>query len=276
MLEHIGGQGLPFSDRSALLGDGIFESLNVTNRHILNWDKHMERMTSGYSLCQFPGNLEMDYLYRGVCELMEDRENLDGSIRITISRGNESRGYLPGPACSPNVWIQFRPVPKTQDASGESPIRATVSPYPVFSHDPLQKIKSTSRLGYVLSAIHAQNSQCQEALILNQYNQLVEWTSGNLFIYHDDNLFFPDEDAGALPGTTGSVFVELAHQYTWTIHRKNLSMNSIPSGASLLLTNSLRGIQSVSELNGTSYPIPENLHQWNQDLIAISQKTEIQ
>jgi len=258
-------------DRIAILGDGLFESIQAVDGSILNWDNHMSRLFKGLEYCQFQYDWDSDWLLCGVKHLLEQNDCDSASIRITISRGHHSLGYLPGDQCKASAWIYLREPAKMISNT----ITATISRQPIFSKDPLQSLKSTSRLHYVLSSIDAASRNAQEALILNEKNQIAEWTSGNFFMWFDGSLSIPDPSCGALPGTTAPFVIRAAEELGWKIRKGFMQPDELPPAASLLMSNSLRGIQCITRLDDREFPQLELLQELRNLTKALIPKTSI-
>ena len=244
---------IPVTDRSFLLGDGLFETVRIRGKKVFNWSRHMKRLLDGLEFCQFQVDFNPDDFIMGISELLTRAGISDAVARITISRGSDSLGYIPGPGCKTFKTIHLRPAPKASD----SPIRSSIASLRIHSSDPLQKIKSTSRLNYVLAAMEAKKCGYEEALILNESHNIVEWASGNFFGYHEgaNILFIPDELSGALPGTTAPVLVEVAQSLGIKLKAEPISLSQLPVGTTLLLTNSVRGLQVISQIENEMFPL---------------------
>ena len=244
---------IPLSDRSLLLGDGVFETVLIRNRCILNWNQHAERLEKSLKLAGIPRIYSRDELLEGIRSMM-DAASLDcASVRLTVTRGSGSKGYLPLPddQVQPRTLISAKPL-ATTDTSGQTCIRAVSCPNPIFSRDPLQRIKSTSRLQYVLAARFARDSGVEECLMLNESGVIAEWTSGNFLILDEKEgiLSTPDDSSGALAGITRETALLAATRSGLRPERTEILPDGLKTTQCLLLTNSLRGIQVVSELDG--------------------------
>ncbi|MCD8533242.1 MAG: aminotransferase class IV [Verrucomicrobia bacterium] len=254
-LHAAGETKIPVNDRGFLLGDALFETLQVRENLALNWRAHWERLHHGLELCALSLPYSEAAMLRGIGDVMRANEAKVGVIRWTVSRGEGSRGYFPVDCHAPNVLIQFRALPQT----GDGAISAATSPWTIYSKDPLQSIKSTSRLNYVIMAIHAQKSGVDECLVLNENQEIVEWLSGNFLILTESKLIGPPKCVGRLDGVTVPVIVQAAGEMGIPYSAVPLRLSELDSTSTLLLTNSTRIVQPVHTLDSKPYPTRPDL-----------------
>lgn len=250
-----GDTKIPVNDRGLLFGDALFETVQVRGNTALNWQAHWERLRHGLEMCALTFPCSEAVILRGIWDVMRANEARDGVIRLMVSRGEGSRGYFPMDCHAPNVLIQFRPLPPT----GGRAISAVTSPWAIYSKDPLQSIKSASRLNYVIMAIHAQKSGVDECLVLNEYQEIAEWLSGNFLILSESKLIGPPASVGRLNGVTVPIIIEAAGGMGIPYFTETLRVPEVDSFSTLLLTNSTRVVQSVHSLDDTPFPARTDL-----------------
>lgn len=240
-------------DRSFSLGDGLFETVKIIGKKALNWDSHMERLSHGLNFCKFNTEVSSEELLGGIAALINKTGKSDAVARIAISRGSESIGYIPKPdgVCLKTIYL------RPDSGRDFNSIRSSLSSIKIYSKDPLQMIKSTSRLNYVMAALEAQNQGYDEALILNESNHIAEWASGNFFGYIEDEntLICPSADCGALPGTTAPVLIKVAESLGIKHRQVRIGLSQLPDNTTLLLTNSVKGVRAISQIDKKFFPV---------------------
>jgi para-aminobenzoate synthetase/4-amino-4-deoxychorismate lyase len=78
------------------------------------------------------------------------------------------------------------------------PVRVSIAPEPVDSHDPLLYHKTTSRAMYESRA--ATRPDCDDVLLVNERGEITESTIANLVVRMDGALWTPPLESGLLPG----------------------------------------------------------------------------
>src|SRR4029078_6324652 len=84
-------------------------------------------------------------------------------------------------------------------------------------------IKSLNYLNNILTRIEANNSGCEEAVMLNAEGFVSECTGDNLFIVKGKRLMTPPLAAGALYGITREVVMKLGEKAGLAVSEPNLT-----------------------------------------------------
>ena len=96
-------------DRGFRFGDGVFETISFYNKNIYQLDKHIERLNNSLAVTQI--NYDTDGVEH-ICTILMDKNKLDeGIIRLTVSRGEGNRGYLPSGNEKPTIVAEAFPLP---------------------------------------------------------------------------------------------------------------------------------------------------------------------
>lgn len=243
---------VPVTDRSVMLGDGVFESVRLVERRLWNWSRHMDRLRRSLELTRIAFPTDPRHLQEGVACLAGAMGMATASVRITITRGSGSKGYLPALNTGPQLIIMLRNLPEEKNAL--KPLSACPGHAPVFSLDPLQKAKTTSRMGYVMAAMHARDNAVDECLMINERNQIAEWSSGNFLILDESGVTMLPSDCGALEGVTLPVVLEAARTLGLPVTCRSMRIDEIPGSGTPLLSNSLRILQPVGTVGPRNFP----------------------
>ena len=76
---------IPVSDRSFLLGEGVFETIRTQNGESVVLDRHLKRLHKGATVLEFNFPKD-DFISSAVSEVLNaTKEILTGRMRITIS-----------------------------------------------------------------------------------------------------------------------------------------------------------------------------------------------
>lgn len=107
------------------------------------------------------------------------------------------------------------------------------------SSDPFLRIKTTERSAYD-AARAALPDGIQDAILLNERNEICESTIANIFIKRRDTFLTPNLGAGLLPGILREEMIESGQAI-----EARLTVDDLADGA-LFLGNSLRGLIPVT------------------------------
>jgi len=230
------------TDRGFLLGDGVFETLLLKHGYPAFWEEHIERLQVGLRALDFTTIQNV----RWKADLKElwcanGFESDFGIARITVSRGEGLRG-LATEGTEPTVLMTV------QETTGHSQdeYRVMLSSYGKFSSAYHNRFKSTS--GYmenILAKRQAQKVGFDDALLCNENEHLVCATSANIFLLDRDGaLHTPSLEDGALPGVVRAIVIGLARREGIAVWERSILPDEL-QGASLMMTNSLIGLQRV-------------------------------
>jgi branched-chain amino acid aminotransferase len=111
-------------------------------------------------------------------------------------------------------------------------------------------IKSLNYLNNILAKIEANNSGCEEAVMLNADGYVAECTGDNIFIVKDGKLQTPPLSAGALYGITRATVIELAEKAGIKVSEPNLTRYDLFNADECFVTGTGAEIMPVVKIDG--------------------------
>lgn len=251
---------LPVADRGLRFGDGVFETLQIHNGVPYQWEAHSERLTAGLAAIRIPP-LNVD-LQHHVRLLLQRNQAQSGSLRISVTRGVGSHGYLPYPATpSPNWVIEYLPARPLPDAA----FTLYVSNHQRIGLVSLPMgMKLAQGLGSTLALMEAADYGCDEALQLSTAGVICAAASANIFWVKGRSVFTPALSTGCLAGTTRARLMTLSPH---PVHESLEDLSTLESAEAVFLTNSRLGVWPVSRIEpvgiayNTAHPITQELSQ---------------
>ena len=228
-------------DHAIVVGDGVFETLQVAGGTPFALTRHLARLRfSSDGLGLLPPD---DDQVRDAVAAVLDADPHAGLVRITWSSGagplGSSRGDGPGTLIvatqQTNVW--------------EASTRVHLCPWTRNEHGALVGLKTTSYAENVLALDAAHQRQCSEALFLNTAGLLCEGTGTNLFVVVDDQLVTPPLSSGCLAGITRALVLEVTDAQEGDLHPDDLAQAS-----EAFLTSSTRDVQAISRIDDLALP----------------------
>lgn len=228
-------------DHAIVVGDGVFETLQVAGGTPFALTRHLARLRfSSDGLGLLPP--DDDQVRQAVASVL-DADPQAGLVRITWSSGagplGSSRGDGPGTLIvatqKANVW--------------EASTRVHLCPWTRNEHGALVGLKTTSYAENVLALDAAHQRQCSEALFLNTAGLLCEGTGTNLFVVVDDQLVTPPLSSGCLAGITRALVLEVTDAQEGDLHPDDLAQAS-----EAFLTSSTRDVQAISRIDDLALP----------------------
>lgn len=250
----------PDADRSALYGDGLFETVLVRGGQAVWLTEHLERFQRSARALGFPD------AERGARQAREAGRALLGSprtrgvarggkgvLRFTWSRGDSSRGYAPPEPAALRLVAHLFPL-SADVARRRRGARAIVAHGLVAGS--LARHKSTSALVYVEAARLAREADADDALLEDGVRGIAEATAANLFALLPDGLVTPPATLPLLPGLTRAwVIARTAARRPGSVRlpravERPLALEELLGAREAFLTNSVVGIAPLLELGG--------------------------
>lgn len=254
---------VPITDRGFLYGDGLFETLRVSQGCPLWWKLHMERLQRGAELLRIALPASVAELRRLAVELIERNAMPDAVLRITISRGSGTRGYSTKGATQPTLALTLHP-----HSVPPATIRLATATIRVPAHDPLSAVKSANKLAQILARAEAEEHGADEALLLNSDGDVAEASSSNLFWIEGQQLFTPPCSDGALPGTLRTALFDLCREHHLPAAERSINRAGLLAAHGVFVTNSTAGIIPVAEIDAQKLvqsKLTATLQAWLQD-----------
>jgi len=224
-------------DRGFTLGDGLFETLRVKAGRIQRRDAHLARLARGAAVLALPlPALDL----AAVLEEVRAANGLEeGSLRLTVTRGEGPRGVLPPPSPQPTVLVTAAPL-----ASPAAPARLILARRTRRNEfSPLAGVKSLNYLDNILARQEAAEAGADDAILLNTRGSVAETSIANLFAVIGGRLLTPLLTDGVLPGIMRAAVLALEGT------EETLTPADLARADEVLLTSSL-GIRSVALLEG--------------------------
>jgi branched-chain amino acid aminotransferase len=240
VLAYVNGQYVPIdrpaltvNDRSFLYGDGLFETIRITNGQPFLWREHLERLQSSSDFLKIPLPYSADEIELATRHLLVQNDTPEGVVRIHLSRGPSERGYSLPAQTKPTLVITTH-----KSIRNEHPgLKLITSTIRVLAGDPLTQHKTANRLPSILARQQADVAGADEALILNNHKQITEASAANLFIIRGKELITPPLESGALAGTTRAYLLKIAAAHNLVSHEAPLAVADLQTADATFLTS---------------------------------------
>lgn len=234
------------NDRGLLLGDGLFETLRICQGKVPFIEQHWERLKRGCQTLHLPLFLTLNKLHCITQKLIEKNQlqHIDGSIRITMTRGVGARGLTMPTHPKPTVMISTSDIPTYPES-----LKLFVSKYSRNELSPLSQIKTTNYLENILARQEARSNGADDAIMINTKGNVACTSCANIFAVHNQKLYTPKLSDGALPGIMRAHIISLANQINIPTIEKSLVIDDLYNADEVFLTNSLMLMKPVAKIN---------------------------
>ena len=236
---------ISIQERGFRFGDGVFETCRVFDGIIYNSEAHFERLRSGIEAIKI--KIDLQDLKNNCQKLIKKNSLKNGLIRIYISRGIGSIGYLPINDIKPLTVIETLEMP----ILGLFPIKLFLSEITKISIKSLPiNYKLAQGLNSTLARMEAVEKRYFDAVLLNEAGEICETSSANIFWIKNNILYTPAKECGILLGTTRQKIIDLS---SIKIAQVKTKINELLNADEVFLTNTSLGIIAVDQFMEKKY-----------------------
>jgi len=238
-------------DHGLLYGDGVFEGIRLYNGRLFRLQEHLQRLANSAKAIALRLPISIEAFQREIIRTVRANRLKDGYIRVVVTRGPGDLGLDPNKCPRPTVFIiadRIQLYPESMYTQGLSIV--TVSTRRAHRETLNPAVKSLNYLNNILAKMEATNAGGNEALILNQEGYVAECTGENIFLVKRKRLLTPPVSAGALPGVTREVVMEIGEAIGLTVREENLTRHDVYIADECFLTGTAAEIVPVSHCDG--------------------------
>jgi 4-amino-4-deoxychorismate lyase len=254
------GHFIEAADRGFQYGDGVFTTLPVKSGQPIFLPLHLMRMAAdcGRIGIPFPGASVLEPEVRQLC-----RTQIDGVLKIQITRGTGPRGYRPTADATPTRILSLQDYGGSSRHTAEHGVRVMLCRHRLGLNPALAGIKHMNRLEQILARSEWDDASIHEGLMLDSAGALIEGTMSNLFLVAKGRLVTPDLSECGVAGVMRSVVLALAADEGIATDVRRVSRDDLAAASEVFLTNSLIRIWPVVALDDQAWtvgPITRRLH----------------
>ena len=231
-------------DHGLTVGDGVFETLKVTNQGAFAITRHLDRLARSCSVMGLPMP-DGDLIRQAIVEVVEVNAPLYGDLgrlRVTVTAG---AGPLGSERSDDDVSLIVAVAP--QRAWPPSASLVTV-PWSRNEHSSIATVKSTSYAENVVALRYAHAHDASEGVFCNTKGNVCEGTGSNIFWVKDGQVFTPTLASGCLAGVTRGLIVDW-----FDVIERDAALAEVLQADEVFITSSTRDVQPVSTWDGRQW-----------------------
>ncbi len=205
-----------------LNGWGLFTTLRVYDGVPFAFERHWNRLTRDADRVQLPLTHQGAAVLDCVRQVIAANQAQQGCIRIyfILNKGT--------------IWSSDETAPAVDllICSIDLPVRVGPTQLGVMAHgrhaaNPLAGTKVTSWLNNAWHLEQAHRRGFEDAILLNERNEVVECTAANIYCVQGQRVSTPPGSSGCLLGVTREILMELAPQAGVSITERTLSVEGL-------------------------------------------------
>ena len=257
-LVYINGELVPKSqakisvfDHGFLYGDGVFESILVTDGVAFKLKEHIDRLyDSAKAIClEIP--MSKEEMVRTVADVVRANGFKNAYVRLIVTRGVGDLGLDPRKCQKPTIVIIVDKIKLYEEEALSKGLTAIISSVRRDRVDATtHEVKSMNYLNNILAKLEANAVGADEAIMLDDRGFVSEGTADNIFIVKNGVIYTPPRTCGILPGITRARVMKLAEELGYKVVEKDITPAELLTADEVFLTGTAAGIVPVTKISG--------------------------
>ncbi|ECH9258255.1 aminodeoxychorismate lyase [Salmonella enterica subsp. enterica] len=241
---------LAVNDRAVQFGDGCFTTARIVAGDIVLFSHHLTRLEDACSRLAIPFN-DWVVLAKEMRRLAQPYR--EGVLKVMITRGVGGRGYSAAGCHLPTRILNVSAYPAHYARWKETGIALTLSPVPLGRNPFLAGLKHLNRLEQVLIRSHLEQTDADEALVLDSEGWVTECCAANLFWRKGDIVFTPRLDQAGVNGIMRQFCLRKLAQSPFRVLEVQAREESVRQADEVIICNALMPIIPIRAYDSVLY-----------------------
>lgn len=235
-------------NRSFLYGDGLFETIRVSEGRALFLRAHFERLSKGLQILQLQKTTQpltyhqFEVIIKG---FIAQQSTANLRIRSTFFRRLGGR-YTPQHH-EFEYHLEATPLAGPAYPIPTQPLTIGIAQQVRLSTDVLSNLKTTSALPYVMAGLEKKKEGWDDALLLNHQGYIAEAIAANVFLKIGKQIVTPALNQGCVAGVMRQQLLQLLPILGYSIKEEVIDPKQLHKADEIWLSNALQGIVGVHQ-----------------------------
>ena len=242
----------------------VFEGERAYNGKVFKLMEHTNRLLKSAEYMHLKVDYSPEEIAAATIDILRKNNIKNAYVRPLIWRGAESLGAY-NPVLTTNLLI----LATESNPKFRSDVRLWVSPWRKITEDAIP-VQAKSSAHYAMLAISqklAQDAGYDDALLLDQFGDIAECTTTNIFFGREGELVTPIADR-FLNGLTRQMVIKLARNIGIKIRKKRIALEDIKEYDTCFSTGTSAEIRGISSI----YTGDQNIKFTNDKMVATLQQ----
>jgi branched-chain amino acid aminotransferase len=228
-----------------LSGWGVFTTLRVADGVPFAFERHWARISRDAAAMHVPLPGDPESLRQRLLELVEANRAFNSTLRLVIVRNGGGMWAGPSNGRASDVLAL------TADSKdwGEG-VKLGIVPH---ARHAACEFSTTKILSWAMNLTWVETAQqrgLDEVILLNEFGDVAECTSANIFASIGGQVWTPPISSGCLPGITREVLLSEINVPGIRINEKTLTRAELENADEVFITSTTRNLLPVHEIEG--------------------------
>lgn len=233
---------LPANDRGLQFGDGCFTTARVRAGQVVMLAQHVQRLKIA---------CERLFINFSQWEVLADemrqqaQSHKEGALKVIITRGKGGRGYSATGCRDTTRIVSVSPFPAHYARWRDEGVTLALSPIRLGRNPSLAGLKHLNRLEQVLIRSHLEQTDADEALVLDSDGWLTECCAANLFWRKGNDVFTPRLDQAGVNGIMRQHCIAMLARSPFHVVEVSMRPEALRDADEVLICNALMPLVPV-------------------------------
>src|SRR5580658_2394928 len=228
-----------------LNGWGVFSTLRVADGVPFAFERHWDRMQRDAAKVRVPFPGDPAELKSQLLRLVEANSAWNATLRVVVVRNRG--GMFEGP----DLERDFDVLAFTKDLSPwGSHARLAMKPHARHARNEFSGFKILSWSHNLTWYEEAQRRGFDEVVLLNEWGEVCECTSANVFAATGGQVYTPPLASGCLPGVTRELLLDVARVPGISVVERTLTPADLEGADQVFITSTTRDLLPAVEIEG--------------------------
>ncbi|KAB8313312.1 aminodeoxychorismate lyase [Erwinia endophytica] len=241
---------LAVGDRAIQFGDGCFTTARILCGKVVALGAHLQRLSLACERLLIRG-VDWDALRDEM--LFAAATRVEGVLKVILSRGAGGRGYSASGCDRPTRIVSLSDYPSHYHQLRQNGVKLALSSIRLSRNPVLAGIKHLNRLEQVLIRTELEQTDADEALVLDTEGMLVECCAANLFWRKGKQVFTPDLTNSGVRGIQRQQVIQLLREQGTEVFEVRQPPQVLAEAEEVLITNALMPVLPVIQIEQLTY-----------------------
>ena len=248
---------LAVNDRGVQFGDGCFTTARILRGQVQLLSAHLARLQTTCEKLFIPYD-DWALLAQEMARLAQPHQ--DGVLKVIITRGAGGRGYSAAGCVNPTRILSVSPWPAHYLRWREEGISLSLSPVRLGRNPSLAGLKHLNRLEQVLIRSHLEQTDADEALVLDSDGWLTECCAANVFWRKGSDVFTPRLDQAGVNGIMRQYILAKLAPSPFRVVEATMRPEALREADEVVVCNALMPLVPVRRWNDKCWSARELYH----------------
>ena len=233
---------VPFQDRVAFYGDGVYDATMSRDGVIMYMDDHLDRFYHSMEVMRFKPNFTREELRAAVQKVVDAADPVDNFVYWQVTRGTALRQHHFADV-EPNLWIMVFPMAFSDLSTTEDAVSFEDKRYSYCY------VKTLNLMPNVLAAQYAAERGCEEAIFVRD-GYVTESAHSNIHILKDGALITHPADEHILPGIARKHLIAMCHELGIPVEERLYTLDELKEADEIIISSSSAFAIRVAHVDG--------------------------